>query len=44
MSHVLGVIAATAVNVLGTLLPFLPWDHDSLAEQLPGRCRVFGFD
>jgi hypothetical protein len=44
MTHVLGVIAATAVIVLGTLLPFLTGDYDSLAEPLSGTCRVLGFD
>src|SRR5688572_1000481 len=42
MTHVLGIIAATAVIVLGTLLPFLPGNYDSLAEPLSGMCRVFG--
>ena len=42
MTHVFGIIAATAVIVLCTLLPFLPGNYDSLAEPLSGMCRVFG--
>lgn len=43
MAHVFGIVAVTAVIVLGTLLPFLPGNYDSLAESLSGICRVFGF-
>jgi hypothetical protein len=43
MTHVFGIVAATAVIVLCTLLPFLPGNYDSLAEGLSGMCRAFGF-
>lgn len=42
VTHVVGIIAVTALIVLGTLLPFLPGDYDSLAETLSWMCRVFG--
>ena len=43
LTHGLGIVAATAVIVLATLLPFLPGEYDSLAVPLWGMARAFGF-
>lgn len=42
LKHFLGITAATAGIILGTLLPFLPGRYDSLAVPLSGTCQIFG--
>ena len=42
LTNFLRIIAATAVIVLCTLLPFLPGRFDSLAAPLSGMSRIFG--
>jgi len=42
MIHFLGVIAATTVITLGTLLPFFPGSYDSLAAAVSLMSRIFG--
>ena len=43
LRHGVGITAATAGIVLGTLLPFLRGKYDSLAESVSWMCRVFGY-
>ena len=40
--HLAGLVAATGVIMLCTLLPFLPGRHDSLAVPLSGMAQLFG--
>jgi hypothetical protein len=42
MTHVLRIIAATALIVLCTVLPFLPGRYDSLAAPLSLTSQIFG--
>lgn len=42
MIHIAGIIAAVAVIVLCTLLPFLPGPYDPLAPSISMMARVFG--
>lgn len=42
LTHILLITAITAGIILGTLLPFLPGSHDSLAVVLSWMSRIFG--
>ncbi len=41
-THSLGMTAAIAGIILGTLLPFLPGPHDSLAVPVSSMAQIFG--
>jgi len=41
-THCLGMTAAIAGIILGTLLPFLPGRYDSLAVPVSGMAQIFG--
>ena len=42
IKHILGIVAAIALVVLCTLLPFVPGSYDGLAVSLSEMAHIFG--